>query len=105
MPASRSPSSLPPLQLTKKAERRHAGVRIPAADSPEQSAIALCLHGRLGQVGRFRRACALAISGERGYGYRRRDGAPPVRGKGSTSPSCTTSRPSFTPVWRTTGSS
>jgi hypothetical protein len=44
---------------------------------------------------RYQLACELAISGERGYGCRRRDGAPPVRGKGSTSPSCTTSSTFF----------
>jgi hypothetical protein len=50
---------LPPLQLWQKAERRHAGVCIPAADFPEQRAIALCLHVRLRQIRRFRRAMAV----------------------------------------------
>ena len=50
---------LPALPFRQKAECRHPGVGIPAADFPEQRAVALRLHGVLREFGRSR--CATAI--------------------------------------------
>src|SRR5438034_948449 len=44
---------LPPLRWRQITEGRHPGVRVAAADLPEQRSICLRLHVRLQQVGRF----------------------------------------------------
>jgi hypothetical protein len=50
---------LPALQLRQKAERRHARVRIAAADLPIQLAVCLGLHVTPGQIRALRRATAI----------------------------------------------
>src|SRR5712691_9511879 len=50
---------LPALRFRQKAERRHPGERIAAADFPEQCAVALRLNTGLREVRRLGRAAAI----------------------------------------------